>query len=98
MWFIVAFLHEQPNSYTRAYLSLAVMLFFHFQSRLRDLNLNSLVRVIASLISYSTGSELTRPSPFRSIHKSAIKKASCQKEPIKKASLKKSSSQKGRND
>src|SRR6476619_6473039 len=40
---------------------------FHFQSRLRDLNLNSPVRVIASLISYWTDSELTRPSPLRSI-------------------------------
>src|SRR6478609_1403217 len=38
---------------------------FHFQSRLRDLNLNSPVRVIASLISYRTNSELTRPPPLR---------------------------------
>src|SRR6476619_7178105 len=32
---------------------------FHFQSRLRDLNLNSPVRVIVSLISYRTDSATT---------------------------------------
>src|SRR6476469_1575899 len=39
--------------------------FIHFQRRLRDLNLDSLVRVSASLISYWTDSELTRSPPPR---------------------------------